>query len=321
VAPPEIRPFDDEYLDGAARLLAARQAAHRAAEPLLSSRFEDAAAARREIAALWSEEGASGAVALRDGRVVAYVVGVGRAEEIWGPNVWVESAGHATVDAEDIRDVYAPAAERWVEEGRTRQYVLAPATDSALVEAWFRLCFGQQQAHAVRETSGAEPAIPRGFEIRPPALDEVEQLVELDLALPRHQQLAPVFSTLTLPSRDEARAEWEKTLAESDEHILIAYRDGRPLACWSVVDFGRSRHNEGVMQLEGTAYLGFAVTLPEARGSGIGTALTEASLAWAATEGFRAMVTDWRVTNLLASRFWPARGFRTAFVRLYRSIP
>jgi len=27
------------------------------------------------------------------------------------------------------------------------------------------------------------------------------------------------------------------------------------------------------------------------------------------------------VTNLLASRFWPARGFRTSFLRLYRSIP
>jgi hypothetical protein len=27
------------------------------------------------------------------------------------------------------------------------------------------------------------------------------------------------------------------------------------------------------------------------------------------------------VTNLLASRFWPKRGFRTAFLRLYRSIP
>ena len=33
------------------------------------------------------------------------------------------------------------------------------------------------------------------------------------------------------------------------------------------------------------------------------------------------MVTDWRVTNLLASRFWPQRGFRETFVRLYRHIP
>jgi hypothetical protein len=33
------------------------------------------------------------------------------------------------------------------------------------------------------------------------------------------------------------------------------------------------------------------------------------------------MVTDWRVTNLLASRFWPRRGFRASVLRLYRSIP
>jgi hypothetical protein len=45
------------------------------------------------------------------------------------------------------------------------------------------------------------------------------------------------------------------------------------------------------------------------------------ALARAVEEGYRTMVTDWRVTNLLASRFWPNRGFRTSFLRLYRSIP
>jgi ribosomal protein S18 acetylase RimI-like enzyme len=49
--------------------------------------------------------------------------------------------------------------------------------------------------------------------------------------------------------------------------------------------------------------------------------LTDATFAAAAARGYTAMVTDWRVTNLLASRFWPKRGFRTAFLRLYRSIP
>ena len=68
-------------------------------------------------------------------------------------------------------------------------------------------------------------------------------------------------------------------------------------------------------------FLHFAVTLPEARGSGIGVALTDAAFAWARAEGYRTMATDWRVTNLLASRFWPRRGFRTTFVRLYRHIP
>ena len=32
------------------------------------------------------------------------------------------------------------------------------------------------------------------------------------------------------------------------------------------------------------------------------------------------MVTDWRATNLLSSRFWTARGFRPTFLRLHRLI-
>jgi hypothetical protein len=38
-------------------------------------------------------------------------------------------------------------------------------------------------------------------------------------------------------------------------------------------------------------------------------------------QGIPTMVTDWRLSNLLASRFWPKRGFRPTFLRVYRSIP
>ena len=64
-----------------------------------------------------------------------------------------------------------------------------------------------------------------------------------------------------------------------------------------------------------------ALTEPGARGSGAGVALTEHALGWAHEHGYTTMITDWRMTNLLASRFWPRRGFRETFLRLYRSIP
>ncbi|MBA3412154.1 MAG: GNAT family N-acetyltransferase, partial [Actinobacteria bacterium] len=56
-------------------------------------------------------------------------------------------------------------------------------------------------------------------------------------------------------------------------------------------------------------------------GAGIGRALTAHVIAWAYEAGYPTMITDWRMTNMLASRFWPKRGFRTTFLRLYRSIP
>ena len=54
--------------------------------------------------------------------------------------------------------------------------------------------------------------------------------------------------------------------------------------------------------------------------AGAGTALGATVLDWAATEGYTAVVTDWRATNLLSSRTWPKLGFRPTFLRLFRAI-
>lgn len=317
-----VMAFDDSHLEDAGRLLADRHARHRAAEPLLPPRYEDPQAARVELEALWRQEGASGSAAFRDGQMVGYIVGAPRDNPVWGSNVWVELPGHAVEEAEVVRDLYAFAAARWVEEGRLRQYALAPASDPALLEAWARLCFGQQHAHGIREVPAqTEVVVPDGFEIRPPNVDEVEMLIDLDLALPEHQRSSPVFSGVELPSREDSRAEWISTLAGDEETILIAAREGRPVACWAIVPVERSGQHVSLARPDNAGFLGFAATLPDTRGSGVGVALTAASFAWAAEQGYTTMVTDWRVTNLLSSRFWPRRGFRTSFLRLYRSIP
>ena len=314
----EIQAFSDQHLEGAARLLEERHARHRAEEPLLR---EDADF-RAEVETLLAREGASGAAALREGRVVGYLLGTRRDDSVWGANVWVEAAGHAVEDAEDARDLYAAAAEVWVDQGRTRHYVLVPASDGALVDAWFRVGFGGQHAHGIREVPArTEVAVPDGFEIRHPEESAIEALIDLDLALPRHQANAPVFSPRPLPSREDSRQEWLDTLAGGDEEVLIGYLNDKPVACWAVTPIERSGEHTGLARPARAAFLGFAVTLPEARGSGIGVALTDACFEWAAEHDYPTMVTDWRETNLLASRFWPRRGFRRMFLRLYRSIP
>ena len=75
-----------------------------------------------------------------------------------------------------------------------------------------------------------------------------------------------------------------------------------------------------VAQPDDACILGYAATLPEVRGAGAGVALTGGVFAWARERGYATIVVDWRVPNLLSSRFWPARGFRTTFVRVHRSI-
>lgn len=314
----EIRPFSDEFLDAAGELLAARHRAHRAAEPLLPARYEDAAAARTEVEALLALDGASGTVALRDGRVVGYLLGAPRPNPIWGEHVWVELAGHAVEEAEDLRDLYGGAASAWVENGWVRQYAMAPAHDPKLLDAWYRVGFGQQHAHGVQEVREASwPEGTRRAEAR-----DVDAIVALTPLLPDHQAASPTFAGSPTKTPPEAlRSEILEDIGKPELGELVVERDGRIVGSFELVPVEQSSVHSGLARPEGAALLGWAATDPDVRGSGAGLALIEAGFAWARERGHETMVTDWRVTNLLASRFWPARGFRTTFLRLYRHIP
>jgi ribosomal protein S18 acetylase RimI-like enzyme len=197
--------------------------------------------------------------------------------------------------------LYGAAAARWVEEGRTRHYAQVPATDGTLLNAWFRVGFGAR--------------------VRVPKPEELDVPTLIGPSLQQHQTLSPVFSTREPPREEEFLEWWKEDLANAEIGTFVADVDGRAVSLFQVCSVELSSEHAGVARPDNASYLAYAATLPEARGTGAGVALTEAVFAWSREHGYHTMVTDWRVTNLLASRFWPARGFRTSFLRLYRSIP
>jgi GNAT superfamily N-acetyltransferase len=303
------RPFSDGDLDSAAALLAARHARHREAEPLLPAEVDF----RAEVEALWRRPSASGAVS-----ETGFLIGAPRENPVWGPNVWVELAGQAVEEPEAARDLYALAAQRWIDDGLTRQYVLVPSHDPALLDAWFRLSFGQQHAMGIRE-------VPKHVEwpegVHEATEDDLETLIALDPLLPDHQALSPVFGRGPQETEEELRRELLEGLASPHSVDLLAEVDGEIVGGFHVTTVEKSAMHAGLARPQGAAYLAWAATRPEVRGTGAGLRLTQATFAWARSRGHEVMVTDWRVTNLLSSRFWPARGFRASFLRLYRSIP
>jgi GNAT superfamily N-acetyltransferase len=314
----EIQPFSDEHVDAAAGLLEERHARHVEAEPLLSANFDFQA----EVEAVWKSDGASGVVATRGEEVVGYLLGVRRDDATWGPNVWVEAAGHAVKEPEIVRDLYGVAAAKWVEEGRHRHYAVVPATDPSLVDAWFRLSFGAQHALGIQDApEHSTNSVPADIEIRRAGPDDVDAVIAIGVVLPEHQGRSPVFGGQPIPTDEEIREEYAEELADPEEVTFIADLGGRPAGALSMVPVERSKMHGSLARPERAALLSFAATLPEARGSGAGLALTSAGLDWAREQGYPIVVTDWRETNLLSSRFWPARGFRRTFLRLYRSIP
>jgi GNAT superfamily N-acetyltransferase len=306
VSRPEIVPFADKHVADAAALLAARHALHRKAEPLLPELRDPLAAVEAE----WREEGASG-VFSPQGYLIASPLTVSNV-------TWMRAniAGQALEgDRESMRDLYAAAAERWVEDGHTMHTAFVPSHDAELVDAWFRLSFGASAALALRETAPDEP-FDAGVEIREGDEDDFDDTARLELEMRVAMQPSPSFSNLPLQTQEEVAAEWkEEGLADKYE-LFVAERDGR------IVGHILLYHRPPDLRVpEKSIDLAQASTEPEARGTGVGRALTAHVIRWAHENGIPVMTTDWRMTNLWASRFWPKRGFRPVFLRVYRSIP
>jgi GNAT superfamily N-acetyltransferase len=314
-----VRPFDEADLPAAAGLLAQRHKAHRMRHPLLPADFEDEQLALVEVTAVWETESASGTVMVEGNEITGYLLGAPKPSPVWGPNIWVESGGHAVREPEHIRDLYAAAATKWVDDGRIAHYTLVP-DDLELIDAWFRLGFGSQHAHAIRPApDGPLPQRP-DLLVRRGSRDDIPVLAELDLALPQHQGLSPVFSAGEVPTLEEALADWEESIDDPDFATFVAEYNGQVIGSSVGCSLDKSSTHNGLARPDNAGFLGFAAVLPSARGLGAGRALGEVVLHWSAETGYTSVVTDWRVTNLLSSRTWPRLGFQQTFHRLHRLI-
>lgn len=308
----ELQPLAADRIDDAAALLADRHAAHRAAETLLPE-IEDF---RPYVEAELEREDASGMVAYRGGEAVGYLVGRVEPDLRLGDScATVDLAGFAAREPEVARDLYASLAQGWIDAGAHRHLVMVPALRE-LIDPWVRLAFGIQFATAVRETR-PEPPVDARVSLRPGGPDDLKAVAQLDRILWELQTRAPSFSRVNVDGTD-FEAEWADlwddpqlfpyhVVAECDGHAVghaLLYQ--RPTG-----DLRVPEHNVD---------LAHAATLDEVRGSGVGLALTADVLRWAYDNGYRSMTTDWRMVNLLSSRFWPRRGFRPTYYRMYRAV-
>lgn len=302
---PQIHPLSETHLAGAARLLEERHARHHAAEPL----FPDSGDFRAQIERALSAGGAAGAVAVVDDQVAAYLIGSPQPDR----SSEVGIVGCAAREPELIRDLYAHPASGWATD-RHRVYV--PATDAGLVDAWFRLVFGLQFTYAVRETS-PEPSVDAGVEIREGGASDLDAVAALERAFSEHLRASPSFSGRVVASDEEVKVAWAHTWDDDRFKHFIAERHGRVVG--HVLLY---RRELGDLRIpEGSVDLSLATTHSDVRGSGAGSALIAHAICWAHENGYRALTIDWRVVNLLADRFFTARGFRPTFFRLYRHVP
>lgn len=250
-----------------------------------------------------------GAEARSEGEVVGRLVAEVGDDQVRGRHAWSARDQHFAREPELYRDLYAVAGAGWLEQGATAHYAVIPAGEEVL-RAWLGIAFAIEQVLAVRDLREVgHPREPEGFTIRQGGVDDLDAAVRLAPLINEYNVGPPVWTGVTPPTEEVYRESWREALADPAGTWFLAERGGEPLGgllLW--LDEGEP------------ISLSVAMTLPEARGGGVGLALTEHAFWWARERGHEEMTADWRIANLLASRFWPNRGFRPSEYRLVRYI-
>ena len=321
----EIIPFEDEMLTAAAALLGRQQVRYRRLYPQLPVRFEDPDTAGEALATLWQGKHSDGFAAVEDGQLAAYLIGERMENDmIWGRCGWVFTPGCAYDDhvgVEVVRDLYAALGERWVARGIFYHLVLMPLGDSQLRQAWFSLSFGIEQVHGLidlEEMRPLMPELPAGIEIRRAMPGDGAILAQLSDVIWKVQVETPVWAVMLPETAVETAEGWATLADDKDVTVWLAFVDGTAVgvqAYWAA-----EASSNKLFIPEQCVHLSVVGTRAEARGQGIGTLLTQIGLSQALEAGYRFCETDWRSTNLLASRFWPRRGFRPVVYRLARRV-
>jgi len=316
-------PFTEAMLPHASILLADRHRRHRASLPELPARFEDPQAAARALATVLRTPNARGFAALRDGEVIAYLIGE-TTPQPWARCGYSNLPGYGLAPGESpqiIQDLYALLGETWNQHGCFNHYVYVSAADTDLVGAWFDLGFGKERVDAlldVRTAKIPEAALAPGIEIRRVFKGDNHFLASLSDTIWRQQAMAPRWHPIT-PEEAMLQPEgWAEIADTPSDMAYLALKDQQALG--SLAFYVEDEADGSMTTPPNCRYMTAAATRDAARGRGIGTALTWHGLKQIREHGEAYCLTNWQSANLLAARFWPRFGFRPVAFRLARTI-
>jgi GNAT superfamily N-acetyltransferase len=317
VEPYSIHSYEPRHAARVADLLARSRRERRRKCPLLPAGLDDAATAARFL-----EDPGPGVVALaQDGSLAGFLFAERRVDPIWGASVVVDPDRCALAPGVDVRllaRLYAAGFDP-LAPGVGEHRVHSPSFDADMLQAWFQLGFGMEQAYAAARLEDMDEhfAATGGLEIRRAGGGDEEILAGLSPLIATMQARSPVWAGAPASYLAALREGFQELATDPEAIVLLAFRGARAVGyqAW----FPAASHPvDG--RAEGAVELSAGATIPEERGTGVGRALTARGVSEARAAGYSACFADWRTTNPLSSGFWPARGFRTYLYRLVRRI-
>lgn len=250
----------------------------------------------------------------------AFLAPVYKDEKTWGSNCWFTHSNWGSQSSSESKKLFTEVAAAEFEKGIRNFYVEILADDIEELQSWYELGFGQQ--HASGLLTALAPTRTDAL-IRNAGVTDIAGIIKVERELAIHQMSAPVFSAVEPDDESESANDWRELFESENKDgfvVKVAEVNGEVVALSYGVSTEKSSLHSGLLRPENSATLAHATTLPEYRGKGIGKALASAVINDLKGNGFKEIVTDWRITNQLSSITWPKLGFKTTLIRLHRAL-
>ncbi|WP_066059490.1 GNAT family N-acetyltransferase [Robertmurraya korlensis] len=318
-------PFVEEMLDEAALLLSLRHQQDRVHSPSLPVDYENAAFALEAVKALFEKRGVEGLAVVLENELLGFILYRYKVDPQRGRQVWIDYEGFAIRkirNPELYRMMYAKVADKWIKQGYFQHYIIAPFGNQA-VEAWLRLGFSYEQVHAINDLTQITltPPDAKGITVRKATEADLNNLRSIATLIFKHQALAPTFAPFFPEDEEKLRDGYAGLISEPDVDVWLAFEENKLVgfqALWPV-NMDHSKHTQMSIP-QHSMELGIGGTIEGYRGKGIGRLLTYTALNEVRAKGYQLVVSDWRMTNLLSSTFWPKQGFKETAYRLSRKV-
>jgi GNAT superfamily N-acetyltransferase len=308
--------LDDVTIERAGELVAREQAVTRQICPQLPASFDSAEVCTVALQQLL-DAGGRGVVATDRGRPLAVMTAGVRDGRALGRYARLPAEGLAVDPELDdpttvLATVYARLVSPLVTGGVWRHYLLHVARPR-LHDALANLGFARHGVYGVQAVTARRGS--SKIAVRLAELAELDTVARLALIEIQHRARPPMFGPMNNPPPADLVAKHRALHAGGAVHLLATL----------------DRRDVGLLTVELTSpvprlcppdqpYIGPTVTVPDARGRGVGQALVHAALDRAHQRGYEWISVDFETANPLSRPFWLGAGFRPTGYSLLRFI-
>jgi len=262
---------------------------------------------------------AIGMGAFSRGELVGYLIGMIRIDTRMGRCTVIPYEGVAVAEdqpADLIRYLYAETSVLWLEHGCFTHSAFVPLADPLYKEAFLRLSFALEQVYAVLDLEEYKYFdVESQSEVRLATEEDREVMGQMSGIISKYQNAAPAFIPLLPEVLASIKEGFQSSLQDQDTTVFLAEGDGETLGFHMY-----ETASPGIMTPDHAVELCVAGTVRSHMGRGIGKKLMNAGVNMMKEKGYHYMTTDWRVTNLASSTFWPKCGFKPVSYRMARFI-